>query len=78
MSDCMQQDLYEVRIRWGSSSTREEVYEEEGTPPSIYSFYTEAELAAFLDGVEEAIGWLDYEIVDDYEENDDEGGTADP
>ena len=45
-----------VEIRWGSQP-------EEGDEPCAYEFDTKAELDAFLDGVDAAAGWLDYEIV---------------
>ena len=48
-------------IRWGSEMTRED---NEGVSSS-YSFETNAELEAFMRGVEEAIGWSDYELVED-------------
>lgn len=50
-----------VRIAWGSESTREE---NEGKF-STYTFDTEAELNAFLKGIDEAIGWDDYFIDED-------------
>jgi hypothetical protein len=51
----------EVRIRWGSESTREDM----GNVTSTYAFDTDAELSAFLKGVDEACGWMDYEVVED-------------
>lgn len=47
-------------IRWGSEMTRED---NEGVSSS-YSFETNIELEAFMRGVEEAIGWSDYELVE--------------
>lgn len=46
---------YEVVIRWGMTSS--------GQEPVTYSFDTEAELTAFMLGVDECDGWLDYTIV---------------
>lgn len=57
-----QSKKFEVKIVWGSASTREE-----NPDPSTYSFDTKAELVAFLEGVEEACGWSEYEIVEDEE-----------
>lgn len=52
---------FEVFIRWGRSSDHDEDEDE----THYYSFDTQAELNAFLNGVDEANGWLDYEIVAD-------------
>lgn len=46
--------MFTVSIRWGSS---------EPTEPVDYSFATKEELAAFVTGVDEASGWMEYEIV---------------
>ena len=48
-----------LKIRWGEIQTREE------TPVCEYIFKTEAEQKAFLQGVDESSGWLDYEIVEE-------------
>lgn len=45
-------DAFVVSIRWGKSP--------EG-PPVEYAFATMEELRAFLRGVDQAIGWLDYD-----------------
>lgn len=45
-------DAFVVSIRWGESP--------EG-PPLEYAFATMEELRAFLRGVDQAIGWLDYD-----------------
>lgn len=45
-----------VSIRWGSDSNPTD-------EPMMYEFHSRAELEAFLDGVEAATGWLDYELV---------------
>ena len=47
-------------IRWGSSIDRQD--------PVGYSFNTEAELNAFLLGVDEASDWMDYEQLDERED----------
>ena len=46
---------FRVRIVWGSSA--------EAHTPCDYEFATKAELDAFLSGVDEAQGWLDYRIA---------------
>lgn len=51
----------EVWILWGSSP-------EIGQRPSRYAFDTHAEMNAFLEGVNEASGWLDHEQFDTYAE----------
>jgi hypothetical protein len=48
-----------LKIKWGESQTREE-----NPRPCEYIFKTEAEQKAFLQGVDESSGWLDYEIVE--------------
>jgi hypothetical protein len=48
--------MFTVKIRWGSM---------EQTQPFEYSFVTEAGRDAFLYGVEESSGWMDYELVED-------------
>lgn len=50
---------FTVTILWGEEQTRRE------NDPCTYSFKTEAELNAFLKGVDEASGWLEYEIVEE-------------
>ena len=47
---------FRVRIRWGEDPSPEDKF-------INYGFATEAELSAFLHGVEEAIGWMDYETI---------------
>lgn len=47
-----------LKITWGDRQTREE-----NPCPCEYDFKTEAERTAFLQGVDESSGWLDYEIV---------------
>jgi hypothetical protein len=48
---------FRVRMRWGSDHSD---YQE----PQEYEFDTLAELNAFLLGVSEAWGWMDYEQID--------------
>lgn len=53
-----QKALFEVMIRWGSCEPiRNRTITE-------YRFDTLKELNAFLEGVDEAVGWLDHEQID--------------
>ena len=54
----MDNPKHKVEIRWGS----EGVCETDDT--FSYGFSTDAELNAFLLGVDEASGWLDYTVVE--------------
>ena len=45
-----------VSINWGA----DKLWADE---PMLYEFHSRAELEAFLDGVEAASGWLDYELI---------------
>ena len=54
----MDKPKHKVEIRWGS----EGVCETDDT--FSYDFSTDAELTAFLLGVDEASGWLDYTVVE--------------
>jgi len=46
--------MFSVTIEFGNNpETRKE-----------YPFQTQQELNAFLDGVESALGWMDYRVVD--------------
>jgi hypothetical protein len=47
--------LYKIKIRWGMRSS--------GQKPTHYEFNTEAELEAFVYGVVEGDGWMEYEII---------------
>ena len=47
-----------VKILWGSNPILDE------RDPIEYGFDTPEELAAFLKGVDEANGWMDYDIVE--------------
>lgn len=53
----MTEKAYTVTIRWGST------YPSEGDLKT-YTFLTEEEMHSFLDGVDEAMGWLDYEVME--------------
>jgi hypothetical protein len=46
---------FEVTIQWG--------FEASAQPPPTYSFNSQAELDAFMMGVEEAEGWSEYKII---------------
>jgi hypothetical protein len=46
--------MFSVQISWGSSEPSE---------PCTYEFKTAAERDAFLYGVDEASGWMDYTII---------------
>lgn len=47
-----------VSINWGADRQMSD-------DPMMYEFNSRAELEAFLDGVESANGWLDYELVNE-------------
>jgi hypothetical protein len=53
--------MYTLKIMWGE-------FTDSTTTPEVYEFSTEAEREAFLWGVEEMNGWLDYEIVEKSDE----------
>lgn len=56
------QPKFGVRIRWGQLDYSYQNYE----------FNTQVELDAFLKGVDEASGWLDYHVMEDDEEEEEE------
>jgi hypothetical protein len=69
-------EKFEVRIAWGSRSHRErkaekrkgEIARKAGEPepqPMHYKFDTQAELDAFLKGVDDAVGYMDYALLDE-------------
>ena len=65
---------WSVRILWGKCP-------EEGDVPKDYHFRSQAELEAFLQGVDEANGWFDYRVIDPgshycFEENNLVGSTS--
>lgn len=49
---------FQTYIVFGEQVTSESI-------PVHYAFYTQRELDAFLDGLDAAIGWFDYEIWDE-------------
>lgn len=51
--------MYKIKIHWGSESARKE------NEPIEYEFETERDRNFFLEGVDEAAGWLDYEIIEE-------------
>jgi len=55
---------FSIMIRWGTKQTRNDNI----GCASTYSFKTEAEFDAFMQGVEEACGWLEYEVVEEEDE----------
>ena len=48
-------EKFSVTILWGQALRKDE--------PDTYEFDTEKELYAFLHGVEESSGWMEYEIL---------------
>lgn len=57
----MNEKPFSVKIHWGSSGARLEL------PDNIdeYEFETQAELDAFMYGIDEMDGWHGYEIIED-------------
>ena len=49
---------YQVTLRFGSDE------EAQSQSETTYEFATQAELDAFLEGVDAASGWMDYHIVE--------------
>jgi hypothetical protein len=47
---------FKITIRWGMPSSEQE--------PTTYEFATQAELTAFMLGVEECDGWMEYEVIE--------------
>ena len=56
--------IYSVSIRWGSNTIPENE-----RPICQYVFKTQAELDAYLQGVDDGNGWMDYEIIEDEEKS---------
>ena len=60
----MNEDKFKVHIAWGLEN--ENRFELDPNDPDIdwhqYSFETEGELAAFLRGVDESSGWMEYTV----------------
>jgi hypothetical protein len=59
---------HSITILWGATP------ELDGRRPQTYQFDTEIELNAFIKGVEEASGWLEYEIIDEDDPDDENEG----
>ena len=53
-----------VTIRWGSNAIQENE-----RPVCLAEFNTQVELDAYLEGVDDASGWMDYEIMEDEEKD---------
>jgi len=49
-----------ITIRWGSN-----LIEEKERPVCTAEFKTQAELVAYLEGVDDSSGWMDYEVVEE-------------
>jgi hypothetical protein len=64
---------HSVRIIWGSKSHRQEMEELEMNDIHEYRFATDAELKAFLLGVDDSNGYMDYLVV---EAEDEEKGAG--
>tara|TARA_Y100000592_G_scaffold68663_1_gene106685 strand:+ start:93 stop:350 length:258 start_codon:yes stop_codon:yes gene_type:complete len=54
----------EVTIKWGTEVVKGIEKPEEGYTIKTYIFEDEKQKAFFMKGVEEANGWLEYEIVE--------------
>jgi hypothetical protein len=50
---------HKITIAWGQD------FDPEHDQPVTYSYSTGTELSAFIEGIEAAIGWLEYEVIDD-------------
>lgn len=48
---------FKITIRWGMNSSKQK--------PTTYEFATQAELTAFMLGVEECHGWREYEVIEE-------------
>ena len=57
----------EVTIVWGTEAVRGIEKPIEGYTKIKYKFNTESELDAFIKGVDEGNGWLEYEVIDELE-----------
>tara|TARA_R110001592_G_scaffold71694_1_gene219039 strand:- start:1867 stop:2121 length:255 start_codon:yes stop_codon:yes gene_type:complete len=51
-------EVYFMDIRWGEEP-------DETEEPYHYTFETQAELNAFQRGIDEAMGWADFEVVNE-------------
>ena len=54
---------HSIRVRWGKPGCGDE---QDG---GKYTFTTEAEVCAFLRGVDDAIGWMEYVLIGDVPES---------
>lgn len=52
--------MHNCKVIFGTETSEQE--------PTEYSFNTKAELHAFIEGMEAAVGWMEYEILEDGEE----------
>ena len=57
----------EVTIVWGTEAVRGIEKPIQGYTKIKYKFNTESELDAFIKGVDEGNGWLEYEVIDELE-----------
>ena len=57
----------EVIIVWGTEAVRGIEKPIKGYTKIKYKFNTESELDAFIKGVDEGNGWLEYEFIDELE-----------
>ena len=57
----------EVTIVWGTEAVRGIEKPIKGFTKIKYKFNTESELDAFIKGVDEGNGWLEYEVIDELE-----------
>jgi len=55
--------MKKIRIIWGTETVRKIEKPIKGYTDITYSFDTEKELKAFLKGVDEANGWLEYQTL---------------
>ena len=51
---------HKINIIWGTEAVRNIEKPEKGYTQKTYTFSTEKELNCFLEGVDEANGWLEY------------------
>ena len=53
-----------VTIKWGTEAVKGIEKAEEGYTIKTYTFENETQKAFFMKGVDEANGWLEYEVVE--------------
>jgi len=57
---------FKIKIRWGEKQTRAENYDlKDPNSCQEYSFDTKEQLDAFFFGVGEAVGWMDFDYIND-------------